>query len=129
MIGYGHESWVDLTSNEDALDFALRAVEWTCGQNAEVGLATGAGFDSFSDELEEEGHSTSSVHPDDLSGVDCLIAEFWNGYDSGDNAAIVQFVSEGGGLIMGGHSWYSCCCLTCLANRNMSAFISSSSIL
>ncbi len=106
MIGYGHESWVDLTSNENALDFALRAVEWACGENAEVGLATGAGFDTFSDELEAEGHSTSSAHPDDLSEVDCLIAEFWNGYDSGDNAAIVQFVSEGGGLIMGGHSWY-----------------------
>ena len=71
-----------------------------------MGLATGAGFDTFSDELEAEGHSTSSAHPDDLSGLDCLIAEFWNGYDSGDNAAIVQFVSDGGGLIMGGHSWY-----------------------
>ena len=106
MIGYGHEAWVDLTSDGDALDFALRAVEWACGENADVGLAAGAGFDSFSDELEAEGHSTSTAHPDDLSGVNCLVAEFWNGYDSGDNAALVQFVSEGGGLIMGGHSWY-----------------------
>ena len=39
MIGYGHEAWVDLTSDGDALDFALRAVEWACGENADVGLA------------------------------------------------------------------------------------------
>ena len=84
MIGYGHESWVDFDSNQTALTFALRAVQWVCGPDANVGLAVGAGFDAFSDELESEGHDPTSAHPDDLTGLDCLIAEFWNGYDETD---------------------------------------------
>tara|TARA_B100000614_G_scaffold122144_1_gene109415 strand:+ start:2374 stop:6348 length:3975 start_codon:yes stop_codon:yes gene_type:complete len=106
MIGYGHESWVDLSSNDSALIFSLRAVEWVCGSNASVGLASGAGFDSFADELRSDGHSTVDAHPDDLGGIDCLIAEFWNGYDDADNQKLMQFILNGGGLIMGGHSWY-----------------------
>ena len=106
IIGYGHESWVDLDSNQTALTFALRAVQWACGPDANVGLAVGAGFDAFSDELESEGHDPTSAHPDDLTGLDCLIAEFWNGYDETDDQKIIQFLEDGGGLIMGGHSWY-----------------------
>ena len=34
------------------------------------------------------------------------MAEFWNGYDEGDDEKIIQFLMNGGGLIMGGHSWY-----------------------
>ena len=106
MIGYGHEAWVDLESNQTALTFALRAVQWACGPNANVGLAAGAGFDSFSNELESEGHEATSAHPDDLTGLDCFVAEFWNGYDESDDEKIIQFLMNGGGLIMGGHSWY-----------------------
>ena len=102
MIGLGHESWV--TQNHE---FNFRAVEWVCGEDANVGLAYGAGFDHWEDELQAEGHSVYlSVTPDDLSQVDCLIDEFWNGHDDDDNLAIEQFLLEGGGLIMGGHAWY-----------------------
>ena len=102
MIGLGHESWV--TQNHE---FNFRAVEWVCGEDANVGLAFGAGFDHWEDELRAEGHSVHlSVTPDDLSQVDCLLDEFWNGHDDEDNLAIEQFLLAGGGLIMGGHAWY-----------------------
>ena len=103
ILGYGHESWVDTTNHP----FTLRAVEWVCGENAEVGLAYGAGFDDFEDELRAAGHNIHfSVTPSDLSGIDCLLDEFWNGHDDSDNAALTEFMLAGGGLIMGGHAWY-----------------------
>ena len=103
ILGYGHESWVDYTNHP----FSLRAVEWVCGENAEVGFAYGAGFDDFEDELEAAGHNVHlSITPSDLTGLDCLLDEFWNGHDDYDNAALVDFMISGGGLIMGGHAWY-----------------------
>lgn len=106
ILGYGHESWVD-GHGEEETEFSLRAVEWACGANADVGLAYGAGFDGFKDELQEEGHTVHlSVTPRDLSGLDCLLDEFWNGHDDQDNQNLVDFMLDGGGLIMGGHAWY-----------------------
>ena len=106
MLGYGHESWVD-GHGEEETEFSLRAVEWACGENANVGLSYGAGFDDFEDELNAEGHTVHlSVTPSDLSGLDCLLDEFWNGHDDQDNQALVDFMLNGGGLIMGGHAWY-----------------------
>ena len=106
MLGYGHESWVDGAGVKET-EFSLRAVEWVCGQNADVGLAYGAGYDDFEDELQGEGHTVHlSVTPADLSGIDCLLDEFWNGHDDQDNQNLIDFMLEGGGLIMGGHAWY-----------------------
>ena len=106
ILGYGHESWVD-GHGEEETEFSLRAVEWACGANADVGLAYGAGFDDFKDELQQEGHTVHlSVTPRDLSGLDCLLDEFWNGHDDQDNQNLVDFMLDGGGLIMGGHAWY-----------------------
>ena len=107
MIGYGHESWVHGSGGTEETEFALRAVRWACGPSAIVGLAYGAGFEDFQEDLESDGHSVvNSVTPDNLSGLDCLIDEFWNGHDDDDNEKIVSFLEDGGGLIMGGHAWY-----------------------
>lgn len=107
MVGYGHESWVYGSGGSVETAFSLRVVEWTCGSNARVGLAYGAGFEDFQEELESEGHTVhTSVTPDDLSGLDCLLDEFWNGHDDDDNEKISEFLISGGGLIMGGHAWY-----------------------
>ena len=103
ILGYGHESWVDSENHP----FSLRAVEWVCGENAEVGLAYGSGFDDFEDKLIDAGHNVHlSVTPSDLTGLDCLLDKFWNGHDDSDNNALVQFMLSGGGIIMGGHAWY-----------------------
>ncbi len=102
MIGFGHEGWVGYNTT-----FNLRAVEWACGEAAEVGLAYGSGYEHFADELEGEGHTVHySVTPRDLSGLDCLLDEFWNDHDDADNANLVAFMEEGGGIVMGGHAWY-----------------------
>jgi len=107
MLGYGHESWVTGGSGADETTFSLRAVNWVCGEEADVGLAYGAGFDDFQDELEGEGHTVHlSISPDNLSGLDCLLDEFWNGHDDQDNQHIQDFLLSGGGVIMGGHAWY-----------------------
>ena len=95
MLGYGHESWVDGHGGQET-EFSLRAVEWACGENANVGLAYGAGFDDFEEELNAQGHNVHlSVSPSDLSGLDCLLDEFWNGHDDQDNQALVDFMLNG----------------------------------
>ena len=43
-----------------------------------------------------------SAHPDDLIGLDCFVAEFWNGYDESDDEKIIQF-REWGWADHGGH--------------------------
>ena len=107
MVGYGHESWVHGSGGDEETTFSLRAVKWACGDNAVVGLAYGAGFDGFQDDLESQGHTVeTSVSPENLSGLDCLLDEFWNGHDNTDNENIASFLLEGGGVIMGGHAWY-----------------------
>ncbi len=106
MIGYGHESWVTGGGDEET-EFSLRAIEWVCGTNSMIGLAYGSGFDNFKDELESEGHTVYlSANPSNLSHLDCLLDEFWNGYNDQDNTNITNFLLSGGGLIMGGHAWY-----------------------
>ena len=106
MIGYGHEGWVTGGGPEETA-FSLRAVEWVCGKNAFVGLSYGSGFEHFQDELESEGHTVRlSVSTDELSQLDCLLDEFWNGHSDEDNQNITDFLLSGGGVIMGGHAWY-----------------------
>ena len=100
MLGYGHESWVYGSGGVEETAFSLGGVEWVCGKNADVGLAYGAGFEGFQDELESEGHTVHlSVSPDNLSGIDCLLDEFWNGHDDEDNSAIISFLQDGGCLL------------------------------
>ena len=107
MVGYGHESWVYGSGGDGEITFSLRAVRWACGPNSQVGLAYGSGFDNFQEDLESDGHTVhTSISPDNLSGLDCLLDEFWNGHDEEDNEKISDFLLDGGGLIMGGHAWY-----------------------
>ena len=106
MIGFGHEGWVTGGGAQETA-FSLRAVNWVCGKDANVGISYGTGFESFQDELESDGHTvTIGVTPDDLSNIDCLLDEFWNGHSNSDNNNITEFLLSGGGLIMGGHAWY-----------------------
>ena len=89
------------------LIFSLQAVQWVCGKEAEIGISYGSGLSHYKDDLENEGHIVhESISLEDLSEVDCLIDEFWNGHDARDNSLIEEFLISGGGLIMGGHSWY-----------------------
>ena len=61
MLGYGHESWVYGSGGVEETAFSLGAVEWVCGNNADVGLAYGAGFEGFQDELNQR--ATRSTYP------------------------------------------------------------------
>jgi hypothetical protein len=102
ILGYGHEGWVATTH-----DFTMRAIDWVCDGGTDVGLAYGAGFDHYEDELQAAGYTVHlSVTPADLSAIDCLLDEFWNGHDDTDNRNLEEFMLDGGGIVMGGHSWY-----------------------
>jgi len=104
IVGYGHESFVAKSSG-DEMKLSLNAMKWACGGIGEIGLWSD--FNHFEDELIAEGFVVqTSITPDQLSGLDCFVGEFWNGWTDAQNTNIEQFLIEGGGVILGGHSWY-----------------------
>ena len=106
IVGYGHEGLVANGGGGNETQLSLNAIEWVCGgTDKSVGLDNE--FNSFEDELEAEGYTvTISATTDDLSNMDCFVTEFWNSYNDTENGIIENFLSSGGGLVMGGHSWY-----------------------
>ena len=106
IVGYGHEGLVAHGGGGNETQLSLNAIEWVCG-GTDKSVALESSFNHFEDELEAEGYTvTTSATTDDLNNVDCFVTEFWNNYDDTENGIIENFLSSGGGLVMGGHAWY-----------------------
>ena len=106
MVGYGHEGMVGKQGGGNETTLSLNAIEWACGGiNKVVGVQVD--YDHFEDELQAEGFTViSNAWPSDLTGMDCFMGEFWNSYSNAENAGLEAFMLSGGGVILGGHSWY-----------------------
>ena len=104
IVGYGHESFVAQSMGEE-LKLSLNAMKWACGDGRVIGLWND--FNHFEDELVNAGFTVlTSVSPNQLSGLDCYVGEFWNGWSDAENRDVEEFLTSGHGLILGGHSWY-----------------------
>jgi hypothetical protein len=104
IVGYGHEGMVAKTSGSEAT-LSINVAKWVCGDGINVALESG--YNGWENELQAEGFTvTTSVNPDNLAGQDCYIGDFWNGWSDFQNRAIEQFLLNGGGVVLGGHSWY-----------------------
>jgi hypothetical protein len=104
VAGYGHEGFVAQTSGDKG-NLSLNILNWVCDEGVNVALA--ARYNDWQDELESAGYSvTTDAQPDALSGQDCFVGEFWNSWDDAKDRAIEQFMLTGGGVVLGGHSWY-----------------------
>lgn len=104
VVGYGHESFVAKSSGSE-MTFSINAMKWACDGVGTIGLWSD--FNHFEDELVAEGFTVlTSVTPDQLTGLDCYVGEFWNGWSDAQNLKIENFLTSGHGLILGGHSWY-----------------------
>jgi hypothetical protein len=107
MVGYGHETMVArIGTNDNRANLSLNSLDWVCdGRGKTVGLESS--FNDWRDTLLAEGYAvTTSATPSDLINLDCFVTEFWNGYSDNENQQIIDWLTEGGGLIMGGHSWF-----------------------
>ena len=83
----------------------MNVMKWACNGVGNIGLEND--FNHFEDELIAEGFTVyTSITPDQLTNLDCFVGEFWNGWSDNQNSKIIQFLNDGKGLIMGGHSWY-----------------------
>jgi hypothetical protein len=103
IIGYGHEGFVAQSSGNESI-MSLNAIDWVC-DGSDIGLVSRYNF--YEDDLTAEGYSvTTSIDVNNLSGYDCILAEFWNSYGNTGNNAIEAFLLDGGGVVMGGHAWY-----------------------
>ena len=106
MVGYGHEGMVARQGSGNETTLSLNAIAWACGGiNKVVGVQVD--YDHFEDELQAEGFTViSNAWPSDLTDMDCFIGEFWNSYSDAENAGLEAFMLSGGGVVLGGHSWY-----------------------
>jgi len=106
IVGYGHETMVARTSDNEMANLSLNALDWVCdGSGKTVGLE--ASFNGWKNTLLSEGYAViESATPANLVNLDCFVTEFWNGYTDAENLQLTDWLTEGGGLIMGGHSWY-----------------------
>lgn len=104
VAGYGHEGFVAQTSGDKG-NLSLNTLDWVCDSGVNVALA--ARYNDWQDELESAGYIvTTNAEPDALSGQDCFVGEFWNSWDDAKDRSIEQFILTGGGVVLGGHSWY-----------------------
>jgi len=104
IVGYGHEAMVSKTTGAHG-NLSLNALDWVCDGRQRVGLESS--FNGWKDTLLSEGYSViTSATPSDLHTMDCFVTEFWNSYSDSENTQIENWLTNGGGLIMGGHAWY-----------------------
>ncbi len=107
IVGFGHETMVARSAADDnRANLSLNSLDWVCdGLGNTVGLESS--FNGWKNTLLAEGYAvTTSATPADLVNLDCFVTEFWNGYSDTENQQITTWLNGGGGLIMGGHSWY-----------------------
>ncbi|NCG00352.1 MAG: hypothetical protein GWP25_01000 [Euryarchaeota archaeon] len=104
IVGYGHEAFVAQSMGNE-MTLSLNAMKWACAEGRVIGLWND--FNHFEDELINAGFTVlTSVSPNQLSGLDCYVGEFWNGWSDAENRDVEEFLTSGHGLILGGHSWY-----------------------
>ena len=106
VVGYGHESMVAKQGGTNETTLSLNAIEWACGGTSKT-VGVQVDYDHFEDELQAEGYTVvANAWPSDLAGLDCFIGDFWNSYSEVENTALEAFITAGGGVVLGGHSWY-----------------------
>jgi len=106
VIGYGHENMVADQNGGAENTLSLNAILWVCGGNNKT-IGVQVDYDHFEDELADEGFTViSDAWPSDLTSMDCFIGDFWNSYSVSENTVLEAFISSGGGVVLGGHSWY-----------------------
>jgi hypothetical protein len=104
VVGSGHET-MSVQSTGAHGNLSLNGLDWVCDGRQRVGLHSS--FNGWQDTLLAEGYSViTSATPADLSNLDCFVTKFWNSYSDVENAQIEQWLTAGGGLVMGGHAWY-----------------------
>ena len=104
IVGFGHEAMVSQTSGAHG-NLSLNTLDWVCDGSQRVGLESS--FNGWSDTLLSEGYSViASATPADLHNLDCFVTEFWNSYSDAENTQIENWLTDGGGMLMGGHAWY-----------------------
>ena len=106
IVGFGHETMVARSGTDNRANLSLNALDWVCdGVGKTVGLESS--FNGWQSTLLAEGYAVvTSATPADLVNLDCFVTEFWNSYSDFENQQIVDWLTNGGGLVMGGHSWY-----------------------
>jgi hypothetical protein len=107
----GHESYLHghPTPGDDQDVLSANAPSWmaqSAPQNVTVGQLSG--FDDLMDHYDEQGYTTtrSSVAELDGSDIDVWVQSSSQDLSDDDTEALRAFVEQGGGLIVGGQSWY-----------------------
>ncbi|KAM4693132.1 TRPM8 channel-associated factor homolog [Discoglossus pictus] len=100
VVVLGHEAYLNFPNLQS---FIRNVLKWLDnGRNGVVGVHSGiSAFNKYISELNIPGIISNVTSMDPSLSVFCC-----NSYVEQDTAKILQFVAEGGGLLVGGHAWY-----------------------
>ncbi len=105
VLHVGHEGQLDggLTSG-DAGRLVTNAIGWMAPGGGTIGVSSG--LDAVRSFLEGEGYTVVTAGPADLDDVAVWITTTYDDHDAGTDDAIRAWITDGGGVIAGGHAWW-----------------------
>lgn len=105
VLAYGHENYITATiKSGNATKIVLNAIPWMSNKGAPV-IALDSGLTAMAAVLNASGYQTKYATPSQLSGVNIYITRGYTNFADADYVAIRNFVSSGGGLIVGAQGW------------------------
>ncbi len=105
VLAFGHNNYINATvKTGDATKILLNAIPWMSNKAAPV-IALESSLTSLAAALQAAGYQTKYATPSQLAGVNIYINQGYTVYSDADYAAIRNFVSNGGGLIVGAQGW------------------------
>lgn len=106
-VAFGHEGMLQFSPDDagDGAQLVDNALRWA-GRAAEPRVAVSPDFPALAERLAEEGWTVEVREPSDLDGFDVFVESSWNDHDDATLDALGTWMTEGHGLVAGGHAWY-----------------------
>lgn len=105
VLAYGHDNYVTGTvKTGQAMKILLNAIPWMSNKAAPV-IGLESGLTTLAATLQAAGYQTVYATPSQLANVNVYINRGYTVYSEADYTAIRNFVSSGGGLVVGAQAW------------------------
>lgn len=107
IVAFGHDNYVTgVVKTSQASKILVNAIKWMSSKAAPL-IGLEPGLTTTAATLQAAGYQTVYVHPSQLAGVNVYIHRGYgySTYTEADYAAVRNFVSNGGGLILGSQGW------------------------
>lgn len=105
VLAFGHDNYLTgIVKTGNAMKIVQNAITWMSSKASPV-VGLDSGLTTLAATLNAAGFQTQYVSPSNLSGVNVYINRGYTQYTDAEYTSIRNFVSSGGGLIVGAQGW------------------------